>query len=312
MNSVTGTALLAIILCVLISSTTATPVLGIMSHPLNSTHEYIAASYVRWLQMGGARAVRIPFTSNSTELDLLRKNLNGVLFMGGGQHLPESAEYLYSEVVSNYDLEDASTLTPFWGICLGFQWLLQMASEDTHILSTGFDAENISLPLKFTDAGEQARMYNQNGVIDTVSLLKANNVTLNNHGAGVFPADFAASEKLDEFDLLSTNEDRQGVEFVSSFEHQKFPIYGTQYHPEKSNFEYGSTDPTKNDSPYESISHTIEAVRYSFELSALLVSEAAKTGVRFDPASSGLRTIIEENDGILVRTSFEESYVWEV
>ncbi|GMI06087.1 hypothetical protein TrVE_jg5716 [Triparma verrucosa] len=288
------------------------PVMGIMSHPLNSTHEFIAASYVKWLGMGGARAVRIPFTSNSTELDLLRKNLNGVLFMGGGQHLPDSAQYLYEEITTNFDLEDATTLTPLWGICLGFQWLLQCASEDTHILKSGFDAENISLPLDFTDAGEQSRMYTLNGAIDMVSLLKDNAVTLNNHGSGVKPEDFTASSKLDEFDLLSTNEDRQGLEFVSSFEHSKFPIYGTQYHPEKSNFEYGSTDPLKNDVPYENISHSIEAVRYSFELATLLVSEAAKTGVKFDPAASGLRTIIEQNDGVLLRTSFEESYVFKV
>ena len=163
-------------------------------------------------------------------------------------------------------MEKASTLTPLWGICLGFQWLLQMASEDIHLLSTGFDSENISLPLTFTEAGETSRMYTQNGAIDMVSLLKANNVTMNNHGAGVKPTNFASHETLDDFNLLSTNKDRNGLEvrrikasnkandyllfisslrilyrvasqFVSSFEHKNFPIYGTQYHPEKSNFE---------------------------------------------------------------------------
>ena len=67
-----------------------------------------------------------------------------------------------------------------------------------------------------------------------------------------------------------------------------------------------------DDTPYEAIAHSIEAVRYSFELATLLVAEAAKTGVRFDPASSGLRTIIEENDGVLLRSEFEESYLFKI
>jgi len=40
------------------------------------------------------------------------------------------------------------------------------------------------------------------------------------------------------FDVLSTNSDRQGVDFVSSIEAKDFPIYGTQWHPEKNAYEW--------------------------------------------------------------------------
>jgi len=261
--------------------------------------------------MGGARAVRIPYNATENELDNVIENVNGIFFMGGDAELPDSARYVVKSVTSNYvDANDAATLLPLWGTCLGFEWLLQCAEDS--ILSSGFDSENVTLPLMFTPKGEQSRMYNPNTALDMVELLKTNAVTMNNHRMGVKPSDFAASESLRDFNVLSTNKDRKGVEFVSSFEHKMFPIYGTQYHPEKSNFEYGSADPSKSDQPYEVISHSPAALRYSFELANLLVFEAAKSGVRYDPVSSGLRTVLEENDGVLKRISFEESYLFKV
>jgi hypothetical protein len=38
------------------------------------------------------------------------------------------------------------------------------------------------------------------------------------------------------------NNDSQGLEFVSSFEHKKYPIYGVQFHPEKNAFEWKKTN----------------------------------------------------------------------
>ena len=40
--------------------------------------------------------------------------------------------------------------------------------------------------------------------------------------------------------MLSTNKDRQGSEFVSMIEAFKYPIFGSQWHPEKNNFEWGT------------------------------------------------------------------------
>ena len=37
---------------------------------------------------------------------------------------------------------------------------------------------------------------------------------------------------------MSTNTDENGIEFVSTIEHKTRPIYGTQWHPEKNNFEW--------------------------------------------------------------------------
>jgi gamma-glutamyl hydrolase len=41
--------------------------------------------------------------------------------------------------------------------------------------------------------------------------------------------------------VTSTNKDNQGLEFVSSFEHRQYPIYGIQFHPEKNAYEWKET-----------------------------------------------------------------------
>jgi hypothetical protein len=44
------------------------------------------------------------------------------------------------------------------------------------------------------------------------------------------------------FQLLSTNVDRKGKAFVSSVEAFNFPIYATQWHPERPQFDWTPTE----------------------------------------------------------------------
>lgn len=73
---------------------------------------------------------------------------------------------------------------------------------------------------------------------DVMSILSSQNVTMNNHHYGIYTPHFKSTEALSSFfDLLSVNKDRTGDEFVSTIEAFKYPIYGTQWHPEKNPFE---------------------------------------------------------------------------
>jgi gamma-glutamyl hydrolase len=42
--------------------------------------------------------------------------------------------------------------------------------------------------------------------------------------------------------VTAVNKDTQGLEFVSSFEHRRYPIYGVQFHPEKNAYEWKVTN----------------------------------------------------------------------
>jgi gamma-glutamyl hydrolase len=279
----------------------SSPVVAIMSHPYNSTHEFIASSYIKWLELGGARTVRVPFDASHETIDITIANTNGLLFMGGAPSLPESAIYYYSQALQ------ADATYPMWGTCLGFEWLSQLGANDTSVLTSGFDAENITLAIEPTEYAADSRMYSSNNVLDLASNYP---ITMNNHGAGVTPDDFNSFEGLDNFNILSTNVDRGGKKFVSSFEHKTLPIYAVQYHPEKNTFEYGSLN-DETDTPYECIDHSPEGTRYSFELASFFVDQTRQSGTRYD-VKSGLRTVVQENDGILIGASFEERYLFKV
>ena len=79
-------------------------------------------------------------------------------------------------------------------------------------------------------------------------------VNLNSHGWCLTPENFKKYESLHNFwDVLATNMDFDGVEFISLMEAKHYPIWVSQYHPEKVSFEWTQRHPN--------IPHSKEAVR---------------------------------------------------
>ena len=80
-----------------------------------------------------------------------------------------------------------------WGSCLGFQTISALASENSTIVTCGFDSESLPLPLHFTPAARASRLYSAMPA-DVVGSLGSQAYTLNFHSCGVTPAAAAASE----------------------------------------------------------------------------------------------------------------------
>lgn len=140
------------------------PVIGIYSAPLYETTascnvsgkcDYVAASYVKWLEHAGAEAVPIRYNSTDEEIEAIFGQVNGVLFPGGGSETPTGARRVVELALKSNDEGD---FFPIWGTCLGFEWLVQILSGDDEILQSGFDAENISLPLNLTNDAQDSRL----------------------------------------------------------------------------------------------------------------------------------------------------------
>ena len=197
----------------------------------------MAASYVKEIESSGARVVPVNYYASKDELDLLFESLNGFFFVGGGAVYPESAQYIFDKTVA---ANDAGDYMPLWGTCMGFQWLLIAASRDVDILDpkTGqFDAYNYSIPLNFEPNAQKSKLF-KDAPTGVYEILATENVTMNNHHYGIYTNHFLQTESLTSFfNMLSTNEDREGVEFVSTIEAFQYPIFGTQWHPEKNTFE---------------------------------------------------------------------------
>ncbi len=63
-------------------SAKTSPVIGILTQPIfASNHTMIAASYVKWLEAGGARSIPIPYdASGELVQDLFAQVKNGIFF----------------------------------------------------------------------------------------------------------------------------------------------------------------------------------------------------------------------------------------
>ena len=219
------------------------PIIGVFTQPSSSKEGncngncmYLAASYVKYLEAAGARVVPINYNAKDSELDTLFNSVNGIFFPGGGSSFPHQAQYLFDKVVA---ANKAGDFFPLWGTCMGFQWLLIAASKNQNILdppSGQMDSYNLSIPLDFTAEAKESRLFQHSGII--YDILAKENVTMNNHHYGIYPEHFQATPALTSmFKMLSTNKDRKGVEFVSTIEAFDYPIYGSQWHPEKNDFE---------------------------------------------------------------------------
>jgi len=296
-----------------------TPVIVIMSHPrpsISGKSQYMAASYVKWLELAGARVLPLSYHASEAEVDSVFGQVNGALFMGGGAELPPSARRLWRNAMA---ANAAGQHFPIWGSCLGFEWIMQLASGDDQILASGFDSENLTLPLNLTAAALSSRILAPAAAIPVMfntpplSVLEALSlpVTMNNHEQGLTPDAFDTSEILRrEFTVLSTNVDRKGKQFVSMVEHASMPVWATQWHPEKNIFEQGEQLPSGQ--PYEVVQHTRAAVSISQYMANYFVDQCRRSLHRFKSPEEGWnRLIYKDTTSTVMSPNFVQVYLFD-
>lgn len=274
------------------------PIIGILSLPndvpgYSQFTSYFAASYVKFLESGGARVVPIPYTLPPDQLASLLKSINGALFTGGaasffddktGQLTPyaQTAQLIFQEVV---DAANAGESWPLWGTCLGHELLLTLAAgADPNLLSSPFDSENISWPLIPTPvARNESRLWGS-APPDVWQYLTTEYITMNSHQAGVAPSDFAANPTLVKaMKVLSVGYDRGGKPFVSSAEGLTLPLFSTQFHPEKPLFEWWST---------QNVNHTFHSVVGNSYVPRFFVEQARMNSRQFPSPAAEAAALI--------------------
>jgi len=265
------------------------PVIGILTLPMESGfanitgNSYIAGSYVYWAQQGGARVVPLRVDHSWTELEYLVRNLNGVLFTGGGADMyvpgsnpPEMTSYqetgcfIYNLIKR---LNDQGIYYPLWGTCLGFQLLHQCARSNITTLQR-FDGEPpYAQRNHFTRSASHSRLFRSKPGHYMMDLMAEENLQLLSHNFGIAPWEYKSFHNLsDTYNVLATMQDRNGNSFVSIIEAWDYPIYGTQFHPEKNIYEWDITVP---------IPHGKNAVRMATYLADFFASEARRNPNQF-------------------------------
>ncbi|GJP61329.1 hypothetical protein CLOP_g18500, partial [Closterium sp. NIES-67] len=269
---------------------------------------YIAASYVKWVESAGARPVHILYDDPDWLLAKKFRAINGLILPGGGTDLVPGPFFTAVEKLLKMALaaNDAGDYFPVQGTCMGMEALTIFFSQDFNILeSKAFDAEDSPEALRFTDDESKRRAYFSWMTPDLLERIQKEKITMENHEDGTTVERFLSNDHLREFfHILTTSIDRNGTEYVTTIEARNYPIYGTQWHPEKTAFEWGL--------PH--IPHSAHAVAACQATANFFVNEARRSTHR--PESE------EEMDDMLIynhapifsgkngRGFFEQSYVF--
>jgi len=288
------------------------PIIGILTQPdASEGGEYIAASYLKFVESAGARAVPVRFKADEAELRRTFNAINGLLLPGGAADLEPGHKYFdASEKLFGWALEanKKNTVFPIWGTCLGFEQLNVLAAGSNYTVlkaSGDYDAEDFPAPVHFTDKAASSEMFGN--MPDWLQKsIQQDSITFNAHASGIHPDVFASNPTLSGFfNDLATFHDRKGRQFVAAVEAKNgLPIYAVQFHPEKSVFEWHLPS---------NIPHQSNAVYLSQYLGNLFVSKARCNTHQYPGGFEEAQTqLVEAIGSRVVNTSayFTEVYLF--
>jgi gamma-glutamyl hydrolase len=244
MATIVSTLLAAVFLCflatVIADKNDRMPVIGILSIPIdpaadNKDVSFIDTSYVKFLQGGGSTVVPIFFNSTTEQIEEQMSYLDGVFFTGGMAKPTDFKRYFATaRLLYNLVLQQKKTL---WGTCLGLQSIADIASGEAEGILGNYPAMNLALSLNFTDYGVHHSQIFSHLPASFRNMFSEQALTQNWHSFGVGVPTFRKALEPKGFRIVSTNVDTNGVEFVSTFEHESAHIFAAQWHPEANQYD---------------------------------------------------------------------------
>ena len=258
---------------------TDAPIIGILSVPAGAGCETanggscFASLYTKYVEAAGGRVVPLLYDWSPEQLERSWRQVNGVLFTGGGVDLgggsPSARQYLRAAGLL-FNLTKSVDDVPLWGTCMGLQTLAVLAAPGV-LETNAYDSEDLSLPLEFTEAAQSSRLF---GAMPEKlkHWLSSENLTSNLHHDGVPPRAFQG-QLSKTYRMLASNRDRRGRAFASVIEGTRWPIYGVQFHPERPIFSWIQGEGINHSA------HAIEAMQY---FANFFVSEARGNAHHFE------------------------------
>lgn len=199
--------------------------------------------------------------------------VNGVLFTGGwakeGLYF-ETAKKIFKTALERNDVGDHF---PVFGICLGFEIISMIVSEDHDILES-FSGEDQASTLQFTDIVDIRESVFERFPPELLRKMSTECLAMQNHMYGISPKKLQENDALSRFfKILTTTPDGDGQIYISTAQGLNYPVTGFQWHPEKNAFEWASSK----------IPHSEDAIQVTQHVANYFIREARKSSSRPPP-----------------------------
>lgn len=179
---------------------------------------YIAASYVKFVEMSGAQVVPILAYSSQSQIASLLPKLNGVLFPGGGVEFDiknrwtSNANYIFQYAIRQ---NDAGNVFPIWGTCLGHQLLSFLTNNFSSPLSAVRGETAVMNTIKFASA-DKGTLFSDMSQKLTTKITSGQGIAYFNHHWAISRSTFDANKNLNSFwKLIGQTTSSYNEKFVS-------------------------------------------------------------------------------------------------
>eukprot|EP00111_Clytia_hemisphaerica_P007446 TCONS_00021640-protein len=272
----------------------------VTEYPALKGQDYFGASFVKWVESVGGRVVPIPEDIGKFSLLKLLNKINGVILPGGDGDFQRVAKIIVQ--YSRKQKVKKNRLFPVLGICLGAQILMKIQTTQKILKST--DSYNMDLPLIFTKHRRKSQLFGH-APEDLIRVIERKTISFNAHLNSILVSDFFRREELvKHYQILTINRDIKGKQFISTFEDKNAPIFGLQWHPEKSLFVFN---------PKLSINHSVYGVVVAQYIMNVFMGMARQNSNHFESYREVKNNLVYKYNhlyfGNMTDSSYEQVYV---
>ena len=239
-------------------------IIGILSVPTTAggsggATSYIPQSYVKWIEMHGARVVPIMFDIPKQMINFLLNQIDGLLLIGGTieSAIIEKAHYRFLSTL-RYIVQKITRFNlignhfPIFSICLGFQLLPIICCDERETISDVSDnfinnkgisflrkygADTIDLlPVKNRDMLVGESMQDHFSDTEKKKMSHEPCTAMFHNKSFIMGAKYM--NKYNNFIDVTATSSVGGKSYVAAYQFKSLPYYGVQFHPEKVFYEH--------------------------------------------------------------------------